>query len=471
MDVRRALFAALLLLALAAAPARGADTTFTIRGAGFGHGVGMSQYGALGFAQQGWDYRRILGHYYSDTAIGSAGTRKVRVLLATKRTATFSGATKAGGRRLRADRTYGARARGAMVDLVNARGKRLKTVAAPLVVRGPAPLLAGGLGTYRGSLEIRPDGANVDIINAVGLEGYVQGVVPRESPASWPLEALKAQAVAARTYAITTSKPGAGFDQYSDTRSQVYGGLGSEQPSSNQAVRETRGEVVTYQGSPVVTFFFSTSGGRTEAVENTNLGTRPLPWLKSVDDPYDTVSPKHRWGPIRMSLNSAGRKLHGLVKGSFRGIEVVARGASPRIVAADVVGTQGRTRVDGATLRARFGLYDSWVYFTSISTGEEEDEVEDEDPEPDPSGPPTGGATPRASSARHASPHSLAGRVIGARKGAKAIVEIDTMVGWRRAGTATIGRGGAYSFGLCTKGTYRVRVGQATGPVVRVSKL
>ena len=109
------------------------------------------------------------------------------------------------------------------------------------------------------------------------------------------------------------------------------------------------------------TYFFSTSGGRTEDVENTSLGTAPKPWLKSVVDKYDSVSPKHRWGPIRMGYRAAGRKLRGLVKGRFKGIKVVRRGSSPRVVEADVIGSRGRTRVDGATLRARFGLFDSWV--------------------------------------------------------------------------------------------------------------
>ena len=116
------------------------------------------------------------------------------------------------------------------------------------------------------------------------------------------------------------------------------------------------------------TYFFSTSGGRTEDVENTSLGTAPKPWLKSVVDKYDSVSPKHRWGPIRMGYRAAGRKLRGLVKGRFKGIKVVRRGSSPRVVAADVIGSRGRTRVDGATLRARFGLFDSWAYFTAIRT-------------------------------------------------------------------------------------------------------
>ena len=113
-----------------------------------------------------------------------------------------------------------------------------------------------------------PGAFGLSTINVVGLDDYVRGVVSRESPASWPLEALKAQAVAARTYAITTSKGGDGFDQYADTRSQVYGGVGAETASTDQAVAETAGQVVTYEGAPVVTYFFSTSGGRTEDVEN-----------------------------------------------------------------------------------------------------------------------------------------------------------------------------------------------------------
>ena len=77
--------------------------------------------------------------------------------------------------------------------------------------------------------------------------------------------------------------------------------MSAETANTDAAVPATRGEVVTYDGEPVVTFFFSTSGGRTEDVENTPLGNEPLPWLKSVDDPYDDASPKHRWGPLPMA--------------------------------------------------------------------------------------------------------------------------------------------------------------------------
>src|SRR3712207_2285504 len=148
---------------------------------------------------------------------------------------------------------------------------------------------------------------------------------------------------------------------------------------------------VTDGGTPVVAFFFSTSGGGAEDVENTPLGTEPRPWLQSVEDPYDHVSPRHRWGPIRMTYKAAGAKLRGLVQGRFRGIRVVSRGASPRVVEADILGTRGTTRVSGATLRARFGLYDTWAYFTSIATRPA--------PPPD-TGEETGGAEPNPSAVR-----------------------------------------------------------------------
>ena len=336
----------------------------------------MSQYGAYGFAQNGSAYRDILAHYYTGTAIGTVdGNQRVRVLLQSVRgSASFTGAVRAGRRRLSSRKTYFVRRRGAAVQLRSARGKRLGTYSALRVTgRGGMVTLRGRAangrvnGAYRGAIDFSPGAfSGVDAINALALDTYLRGVVPDESPPSWPIEALKAQAVAARTYAIATMKPGAGFDLYPDTRSQVYGGVAAEEDSTNQAIAETRGEVVTYNGAPVVTFFFSTSGGRTEDVENTPLGNEPRPWLKSVDDPYDDASPRHRWGPIRMTLARADAKLGSLVKGKFRGIEVVQRGKSPRIVEADVIGSRGRTRVTGGQLRARFGLFDTWAFFTSI---------------------------------------------------------------------------------------------------------
>jgi stage II sporulation protein D len=460
---------------LPAAAAGAASSRFTIRGAGFGHGVGMSQYGAYGFAQNGSGYRAILGHYYTGTAIGSLDpSRRVRVLLQSTGTASFSGATRAGRRRLSARKTYYVRRRGASVQLLSSRRKRMGTYPLLHVTRkGGAVTLRGRAangrvsGAYRGALDFRAGTfSGVDAVNSLPLDSYLQGVVPDESPPSWPIEALKAQAVAARTYAVATMKPAATFDLYPDTRSQVYGGVAAEEPSTNQAVGATRGEVVTYNGQPVVTFFFSTSGGRTEDVENTPLGNEPKPWLKSVDDPYDDTSPRHRWGPIRMTFKQAGRKLGSAVKGSFRGIQVVRRGSSPRIVEADVIGTRGSTRVTGGQLRARFGLFDSWAFFTSITTG---DEPPPEDTPADPA--PTGGVDPFGSAALLGGGHAVgavAGRVLPELPGARVTVQRRDSGRWLTVGSTRVRGGGRYSAPVARPGRYRVRYHDETGPAVRV---
>jgi stage II sporulation protein D len=465
------------LLALAAClvavtPAHGA-ARFTIRGAGFGHGVGMSQYGALGYAEHGAAYDEILRHYYSGTALGTTDpNRPVRVLLQSTSTVRFSGAAQAGGTALVPGRSYRARAAGGAVVLSGARGKRIATVTGPLQVSGADGALAlGGRagngrsnGRYRGMLELRPGLlGGVDVVNVVDLEDYVRGVVAWESPSSWPIEALKAQAVAARTYAITTKRSGT-FDQYPDTRSQMYGGVAAETASTDAAVAATAGQVVTYAGEPVVTYFFSTSGGRTENVENTVLGTSPRPWLKSVADPYDAVSPRHVWKPVKLSMRAAQGKLAGLVKGSFRGIKVVRRGRSPRIVAADVIGSHGRTRVSGATLRARLGLFDTWAYFTSIGVHRKAPPPDPVPATPDPSG--DGSGTGGARSARLPAVATLAGAVLPAHRGAEIQVQLRRAGRWITVASGDVGTGGRYRVPVTRRGTYRVVYwGDAGAPI------
>jgi SpoIID/LytB domain protein len=443
--------AAVAALGAAAAPAQGA-TRFTIRGAGFGHGVGMSQYGAMGYAQHGARYDSILAHYYTGTRLGTTSpAQPVRVLLSSSLGPTFTGASRAGSKTLSPSKTYAARANGlGSIDLLHS-GKRVATFTAPLQVAGGDGTLMTGGRRYRGTLTFAPDPlGGVDVINTLGLEDYVRGVVAWESPSSWPAEALKAQAVAARTYAITTHRSGS-FDQYADTRSQMYGGVNAETSTTDAAVAATRGQVVTYQGRPVTTYFFSTSGGRTEDIEDSVLGGSPQPWLKSVEDPYDSVSPRHRWAPQTMTLTQAGAKLSGLYRGKFRGIAVVRRGVSPRIVLADVVGTRGKTRVSGATLRSRLGLYDTWAYFTSIG-------IKTTKPAPRPkSDPSSGGAS--ASSVR-----VLSGRVMPAHRGAEVQVQRRAGSHWRTVRTPTVDAAGRYRVTVARRGTYRVLYWGDAGP-------
>lgn len=277
----------LLVLFACASIATAAGTSgskLVIDGAGDGHGVGMSQDGARGYAEHGWSYSAILGHYYTGTAIGQAAANTVvKVLM---------------------------------------RGK----------------------------------------VHRVALETYVRGVVAAEMPASWPAAALEAQAVASRTYAITADAGGPQFDVYSDDRSQVYLGKAAETTRTNTAVAATAGQIVTYAGRPVATYFFASSGGHTESIQDSFLGSTPEPWLVGVSDPYDT-GPLHRWTST-MTFAAAASRLSGLVHGSFTGIEVLKRGSSPRIISAYVLGSKGRTPVSGPELAARLGLYSTWAYFS-----------------------------------------------------------------------------------------------------------
>jgi stage II sporulation protein D len=374
--MRRALLTALIATLVAATPAQAA-TINVIRGAGFGHGIGMSQYGAYGMALEGWSYQRILRHYYRGTKLDQAPARPVRVLLqASDPYVRFRGATRGpGGIALSPRVTHVVRpASGRRLALYGAGGRRIGTYRAPLTVsRGGRPfkLLGPAIqgvtsGRYRGSFDLYPGSlGGVTVVNALPIDDYVQGVVPGEVPASWDDDVLRAQAVTARTYALSTRKTGDIFDQYPDTRSQMYKGVGSETAATNAAVRRTAGQIVTYDGDPATTFYFSTSGGRTENIENSFVGAAPKPWLKSIADPYDSISPKHRW-TVRFSNARLGALLG--APGTLRRVKVLSRGVSPRIVRARIVGSRGSTVLTGPQIRARLGLDDTWAYFSRVSS-------------------------------------------------------------------------------------------------------
>jgi stage II sporulation protein D len=352
------------------AAARAEAAKWVVSGAGFGHGTGLSQYGAYGFAKQGAAYPEILAHYYTGTTLGTTTDTTVRVLLlSNRRYVRFSGATDACGLKLAENKTYVARRKGAGVLLRNKAGRRIATCGSLLSAPGSPDVNVVGKGAYRGALEVRPTGlrGGLNAINAVALEDYVRGVVAKESPASWPPEALRAQAVATRSYALSTSKRGSGFDHYDDTRSQAYGGLAAETVKTNQAVADTALQVVLYNGRVAQTYYFSTSGGSTENNEYSSLGFggTPIPYLRGVPDPYDSLSPYHRW-KRKFSQAAIQSRLGDLVRGKVKNIIVTQTGASPRIVRATLVGSGGSRNVTGPTLKAHLGLPDTWATFRKV---------------------------------------------------------------------------------------------------------
>jgi stage II sporulation protein D len=364
------LLAVAMIMLLAAASSARAGVNWVVRGHGFGHGVGVSQYGAYGYALHGMDYRLILAHYYQGSSIGQVeGTRIVRVLLAiSPGDIAFSAATSACGIALDPARTYQAHRDGSRVKLRSSAGKPLADCGTKLRAAGRGKIAIAGVGTYRGVLEAVPTESNpgsLNVINALPVEQYVKGVVPSESPPSWPAAELQAQAIESRSFALTAGVGGNGFDLYNDTRSQVYDGLSSETATTNAATEATRGQVVTYGGKIVETYFSACSGGYTESIQNV-FGGPAIPYLQGVPDPYDTYCPLHDW-TLKFSGPEISAKLGGYLDGKLKQVVITKRGVSPRIVAAKLVGTGGVTTVSGEQLEVALGGYSTWMSFQKIS--------------------------------------------------------------------------------------------------------
>ncbi len=363
----RGIKVAAVLACTLALPGTAAAKVWVVKGAGFGHGVGMSQYGAYGYAKHGFGFDQILTHYYTGTEIGTTTDRTVRVLLRdSARSVAFRGASSACGVGIKPRKTYVAKRKGSHVVLRSKKRRVIARCGALMSAAGAPTVVVAGKGSYRGSLEVRASSGGLDAINALDIEDYVRGVVAKESPSSWPIEALKAQAVAARSYVISTSHGGT-FDVFDDTRSQAYGGAGAETAKTDQAVSATHLQVVLYNGKVAQTFFFSTSGGHTENNEFSSLGfgQPAIPYLRGVDDPYeaDARSPYEHW-KRKYSLGRMSSALSGLgLKGKLRKIVVTQRGASPRIVHANLVGSRGTTTVNGPQLASALGLPDTWAFF------------------------------------------------------------------------------------------------------------
>ena len=359
------------LASLAAfAPSAHAAVSWVVHGRGFGHGVGMSAYGAYGYALHGKSYQFILGHYFSGTTIGTVeGPRVVRVLLdISGDDVGFTRATSACGEALDPARSYQAHRSGNAVVLRSSSGKPLANCGGKLRAAGKGTIEIAGLGTYRGALESVPtesDAGALNVVNAVAVDQYVKGVIPNESPPSWPQEELKAQAVASRSFALTGSVGGNGFDLYADTRSQVYEGLESEYTSSNAAAEATRGEVVTLRRQsrrdPLLGLF---RRPHREHPEHLWRPRDPLPAVVSPD-PFDGVCPLHEW-TLRFSGPEISAKLSAYLQGKLKQVVITKRGVSPRIISAKLIGTGGVSTVSGEQLEVALGGYDTWMTFEKV---------------------------------------------------------------------------------------------------------
>ena len=219
--------------------------------------------------------------------------------------------------------------------------------------------------TYRGGVTVHANASgSMSVINVLGLEQYVQGVVPEEVVPSWPTPALEAQAVAARTYALHSMKSKQNSIYGTTTADQVYGGKTSEFSSTNAAVKRTHGVVLTYQGQPINALFHSDGGGYTE--NSVNLWGNDLPYLKGVVD-YSNHEGTTVWNVIT-SRQSIEQKLAGASKSvgylqkielsplADRPMKVQDRGVSGRVKMMKFIGEKGSVSLTGEQVQGIFGL-------------------------------------------------------------------------------------------------------------------
>ena len=365
------LLAVLVLAGSAAAaspvpPAPVAGTpVFVVTGGGWGHNVGLSQWGAYGQAKAGRPYDRILRHYFPGTKLAPTPVRTVRVLLApavrtiaVTSSAPFRVRDATGvvrpvdGLQVKLDR----RLRVWVVLAPGGLGAPVrKRIALPspvtfLPARG-ATLALDGKG-LRGKLKVARVAKRLQAVMVVGLDAYVQGIVPGEMPKEWPLEALKAQAVAARTYAVANLVSGKPWDIVADPYAFAYYGATMEAPATTEAVRQTRGQVLLYGGRVITAFYFSSSGGRTLSAQD--VFGLALPYLPGASDPWDELSPHHRW-PARTFTPVSLARLIG-APDPVLDVHVVPSAPGRPLAFQLATKTGASIEVRAAELRTRLGL-------------------------------------------------------------------------------------------------------------------
>lgn len=221
---------------------------------------------------------------------------------------------------------------------------------------------------YRGDIDIhRTIGkAGLTAVNTLPVEQYLYGIVAKEISPEWPMEAVKAQAVAARTYAMFNFKKhqADGFDVCATTDCQVYGGYDSEAARSSKAVDETKGMVAMYRGKLIAAYFHSSAGGYTESSENV-WGTY-LPYLRAIAD-FDQKGPRYKWerkySPTELEqlLKNAGYDVGKLKTIEFSKLgnapmQLPDRGVSGRVKTLQITGSTGNVNITGAQLRTLLGL-------------------------------------------------------------------------------------------------------------------
>lgn len=363
------------------------DQKVSVNGAGWGHGKGMSQYGANQAAKRGLTYDKILAFYYTDTSLGSlphSNTMRVwitadtdsglhfrpvsgqivkdssgkKLTLPTGSKYTKWRISRSGAKRV----LYYRNGSGKYVKLTNKLApSRVWWVSNPKTGTVKLAMPNGSTHTYSGSVASRFTGGKAVSVNYVAMETYLRSVVPAEMPSSWSTEALKAQAVAARTYAAKerAAKPAGHIYDICDTSAcQVYKSNGSRYASTDAAIKATANKVVLYRGSLALTQFSSSNGGWSAAFTG-------LPYLSAKKDPYDPV----RTWTKTISADTLKKAYPSI--GNFSSIQITGRtGVGPyagqgRVTAVKITGTSGSVTVSGGSFKSKFGLKETLFAFSA----------------------------------------------------------------------------------------------------------
>ncbi|WP_183407844.1 SpoIID/LytB domain-containing protein [Nocardioides marmoriginsengisoli] len=349
------------------------SASLLVTGEGYGHGRGMSQWGAVNAAIQGKDYKTILKFYYPGTAFASVSAR-LRVLITgdrdnntTVKAAKGLSVYDFGSRK--AYRLTKATARAWQLRTVQGKTRVYYRTAKWHLYRTGGRVALKGIGEFRSSTGILvlrlPSGdrkyrgalrfAGSDTVNVLSLENYLKGVVPAEMPAGWRPQALQAQAVAARSYALNKrDRFLSRYYQICDTTAcQVYKGVGVEDSRTNQAVAATAGQVLTYGGKPAFTEFSASSGGWTSAGD--------VPYLKAQQDIYSVADndPYVPWSPeVRINTATLAKKYPQI--GTLKKLQITTReglgdwGGRVQTILLD--GTAKDLVISGDDFRSLYGL-------------------------------------------------------------------------------------------------------------------
>ena len=316
-------------------------------GHGWGHGVGLGQWGAKGMALAGLNYRFIDQHFYTGTTWSGLDTGNTPIHVAVLwGTATYR-VVPSGPAQLIAGSRVTNLAPGQAVSLAPSAGLQKVVPTSPgtrLAVYGPS----GRYHSYRGTIVAQPSGGLLYLINVLPIEDYLRGL--GEVPSSWPLEAIKAQIVAARCYALTHMGSTGLYDVDDTTQFQVYRGVDAESGSQNAAVDQTRGQVLMYGGRVIEAFFSASDGGHTANVSDVFGGSlSTYPYLRGVLDPWDVVAPRHTWYTGVYSYATLERVYFTAADvatyGHLKGFDLRDRDASDRLNTVGLIGSRGVKRI------------------------------------------------------------------------------------------------------------------------------